>query len=198
MRSTDSTLGEYTLTWQLEGDEGSGASTVEAAELWRKILDSGFLHRVFQNKTLFGDGGRISVHSANRNAYNPASGVVSVPHTWAQQQGLPPSEPHPERPDHGVYQIDLWHSLHCLYRIRNRIASHVPIDEVPRDDGHTLHCIDYIRQQLMCHADTTLQEALSNRKTANQCKDFNVIQDWVVSITYVHVEFPRVFSSQLD
>lgn len=104
---------------------------------------------------------------------------MSIPHTWAQQHGLPPSDPHPEQPDHGLYQIDLWHSLHCLFRIRNRITSHVPIDEHPRDDAHTLHCLDYIRQQLMCQADTTLQEALSNRKVANQCRDFGAIQGWV-------------------
>lgn len=31
----------------------------------------------------------------------------------------------------------------------------------------------------MCHADTTLQEGLSNRKMPNQCKDFGAIQNWV-------------------
>lgn len=90
-----------------------------------------------------------------------------------------PTDSHPEQPDHALYQVDAWHSLHCLFRIRNRIASHVPIDEHRRDDKHTLHCIDYIRRQLLCHAHLTLQEGLTNRKAPNQCRDFGAVQDWV-------------------
>lgn len=36
----DFELDKFTATWTLEGDEGSGAATAEAAGLWHDILDS--------------------------------------------------------------------------------------------------------------------------------------------------------------
>ncbi|KAH8803566.1 hypothetical protein F5884DRAFT_805867 [Xylogone sp. PMI_703] len=110
-------------------------------------------------------------------------GIVVIDITWARQNNIVRSLQHPDHPELSVYQVDAYHGLHCLYRIRDRIISHFPIDEVPRDDMHTLHCIDYIREQLMCHPDVTLQDTYdyvhySNNK-GYQCRDFAAIQTWV-------------------
>lgn len=45
--TTDFSLAEYTVSWQLKGDGGSGPSTIEAAELWEQILDSKPDHDTF-------------------------------------------------------------------------------------------------------------------------------------------------------
>ncbi|KAB5546825.1 hypothetical protein GE09DRAFT_1242064 [Coniochaeta sp. 2T2.1] len=44
-----------------------------------------------------------------------SDGVVSVPTEWATRLDLAPSLPSPEDPDHSIYQVDLFHSLHCLF-----------------------------------------------------------------------------------
>jgi len=118
-----------------------------------------------------------------------------------------------------IYQIDAFHSLHCLvfsphfpsdfvsfqsqsinpckflqYRIRNRLISELPIAEWPRDDEHTLHCLDYIREQLMCHGDVLLEgtdDYISFKKNhGHQCRDFDAIQGWALAHNWPgHREF---------
>ena len=45
---------------------------------------------------------------------NLADGVVSVPTQWALDLGLTTSLANPDQPDQSVYQVDMYHSLHCL------------------------------------------------------------------------------------
>ncbi|KAH8884349.1 hypothetical protein GQ53DRAFT_880091 [Thozetella sp. PMI_491] len=118
-------------------------------------------------------------------------GIVSVPTEWAQSLDLPRTQPHPEIPDHSIYQIDVFHSLHCLYRIRTQLVSNETTNlwisqEHPNGEGpdnHTLHCIDYIRQSLICHADITLQGTEDflhySENSGHQCKDYGAIMNWV-------------------
>ncbi|KAK2054808.1 hypothetical protein LY76DRAFT_628684 [Colletotrichum caudatum] len=89
---------------------------------------------------------------------------------WARQTNLPST-------------INVFHSLHCLYRIRNRLVSNITLDRWPRNAIHTVHYLDHIRNDLMCHADISLSgsdEFVSfNRHGQDQkCRDLAAIQRW--------------------
>ncbi|KAH8587962.1 hypothetical protein B0O99DRAFT_693912 [Bisporella sp. PMI_857] len=103
-------------------------------------------------------------------------GVVALDAVRAKKSGLATATPHPYDNNFNIYQVDVFHSLHCLWRIRERLISPDPLDELQRDDKHTLHCVDYIREELQCHSDITLQGSDEYIKFQNnnghQCHDF--------------------------
>ncbi|KAK1959928.1 hypothetical protein LY78DRAFT_590623 [Colletotrichum sublineola] len=110
-------------------------------------------------------------------------GIVAVDGDWAQRIHLPSTVDHPHEPHLKLYQINVFHSLHCLYRIRNRLISNITLDRWPRNDIHTMHCLDHIRNDLMCHADISLsgsdEFASFNRHDHDQkCRDLGAIQAW--------------------
>ncbi|CAI0654459.1 unnamed protein product [Colletotrichum noveboracense] len=74
------------------------------------------------------------------------TGIVTVDDAWAERNDLPPTVTYPHDPQLRVYQVNVFHSLHCLYRIRNRLISNVPMDKWPRNDIHTMHCVDHLRE----------------------------------------------------
>ncbi|KAH8886661.1 hypothetical protein GQ53DRAFT_657886 [Thozetella sp. PMI_491] len=118
-------------------------------------------------------------------------GIVSVPTSWALSLGFSPTLPHPDVEGYSVYQVDVFHSLHCLDRIRNQLVSNKsqdlwPFGDIPdpdKPDIHTLHCINFLRQQLTCHADIMLQgtdDFLHYAKNSgHQCRDYDAIMNWV-------------------
>lgn len=118
------------------------------------------------------------------------NGVVSVPTAWALSTGFAPSRAHPDQADHSIYQIDAFHTIHCLYRIRSKLlgktvhGEHEPQNTTDSDMelGHTLHCVNYIRQSLMCHADLTLQGTKNMRSfiknEGHQCRDWESVAAW--------------------
>ncbi|KAE9578072.1 hypothetical protein CGMCC3_g5850 [Colletotrichum fructicola] len=73
------------------------------------------------------------------------TGIVTVDDTWAERNHLPPTVKYPHDPQLRVYQVNVFHSLHCLYRIRNRLISNVSMEMWPRNDIHTMHCVDHLR-----------------------------------------------------
>ncbi|KAK2002103.1 hypothetical protein LX36DRAFT_627517 [Colletotrichum falcatum] len=110
-------------------------------------------------------------------------GIVAVDGGWAQRVNLPSTVDHPHEPHLKLYQINVFHSLHCLYRIRNRLISNITLDRWPRNDIHTMHCLDHIRNDLMCNADVSLSgsdEFVSfNRHGRDpKCRDLGAIQAW--------------------
>ncbi|KAK1984689.1 hypothetical protein LZ30DRAFT_820873 [Colletotrichum cereale] len=110
-------------------------------------------------------------------------GIVVVDRSWARRTNLSSTVDHPYEPHLKVYQINVFHSLHCLYRIRNRLISNLTLDQWPRNDIHTMHCLDHIRNDLMCHADISLSgsdEFVSfNRHDHDlNCRDLGAIQEW--------------------
>lgn len=87
--------------------------------------------------------------------------IVNDPDTY----NLPPGKP----TKHGsVYDISLFHQLHCLKHIRNHYylskasLTSNNTDAIqtmllrPQED-HVHHCFDYLRQGLMCAGDLTLE-----------------------------------------
>jgi len=111
-------------------------------------------------------------------------GIVTVPTEWALQY-FTPSAPSPDDPAQSIYQVDVFHSIHCLYRLRNRLTSNPP---VLSDDHHTLHCIDYLREQLMCHSDMTLEATNDyvqfDKNYGHKCRDHDALREWTVEHTW--------------
>ncbi|EED21439.1 conserved hypothetical protein [Talaromyces stipitatus ATCC 10500] len=101
-------------------------------------------------------------------------------------------------PESGNYftGIDVYHSLHCLNRLRQaiypeyytRIFNH-PSDPSRKNHIETLdHCINHIRQAIQCHADLTPMEwrldgnkIILKTNTQHTCRNFEQINGWALS-----------------
>ncbi|KXH44073.1 hypothetical protein CSIM01_04377 [Colletotrichum simmondsii] len=110
-------------------------------------------------------------------------GIVVVHSEWAKKKALPDTISHPDDPASNIYQINVFHALHCLYRIRNRLTSKIPLEKWPRNDIHTMHCVDHIRNDLMCHADISLSGSdeyvsFNSHSHHQKCRDLGALQRW--------------------
>ncbi|KAJ7485876.1 hypothetical protein FB451DRAFT_995635, partial [Mycena latifolia] len=83
-----------------------------------------------------------------------------------------------------IAELDVFHSLHCLNKIRMAVCS---LYEVMVHPKPTLHCVDHIRQSIMCHGDTSVLvwqwDDSFNRSgiqgnIARTCRQFDKLQDW--------------------
>ncbi|QYT06108.1 hypothetical protein H0G86_012974 [Trichoderma simmonsii] len=142
----------------------------------------------------FQDGSKHMADSHDADNYwrdlLDSGGVISLNTEWARKQGLRPSAQSPTDPSQSIYQVDVFHALHCLNAIRQNLMSETP---PPWDETHMLHCLDYVRSQLLCHPDLTLVPTNDLEEfvldEVHTCRDYNAMADWV----YRHrwVEFPE-------
>ncbi|KAJ7153294.1 hypothetical protein C8R46DRAFT_912510 [Mycena filopes] len=88
-------------------------------------------------------------------------------------------------PDHYLVALDVFHQLHCLDMVRQRLHPGHNYTRLPM--GHLRHCIGAIRQALMCAADITpvVWQWSDELKIADQrddilhvCRDYGKIQTW--------------------
>ncbi|KAF4774266.1 hypothetical protein HER10_EVM0010977 [Colletotrichum scovillei] len=100
-------------------------------------------------------------------------GIVAVHREWAKENALPDTVSHPDDPASKIYQINVFHALHCLYRLRNRLTSDIPLEKWPRNDIHTMHCVDHIRNDLMCH-----YVSFNSHSHNQKCRDLGALQRW--------------------
>ncbi|KAK6420624.1 hypothetical protein LTR81_006359 [Elasticomyces elasticus] len=108
-----------------------------------------------------------------------------------------------------IYDISVFHQLHCLANIRRHMFAmdaildrndRLEIDSLalkPHDD-HVYHCFDYIRQALMCAGDMTIEWprtetdgsrfAVDGWSITHECKDWSAIIEFMKqnSVTKVH------------
>ncbi len=52
-----------------------------------------------------------------------ADGVVAIDTEWALVHGLAPSLPHPQDTAKSIYQIDMFHSMHCVVSDIHQLGS---------------------------------------------------------------------------
>ncbi|KAJ7033579.1 hypothetical protein C8F04DRAFT_1260834 [Mycena alexandri] len=88
-------------------------------------------------------------------------------------------------PDHYLVALDVFHQLHCLDMVRQRLHPGHNYTRLPM--GHIRHCIGAIRQALMCAADISpvvwqwsdeLQIADQRDDIPHVCRDYGKIQAW--------------------
>ncbi|KAI0187049.1 hypothetical protein EV127DRAFT_437226 [Xylaria flabelliformis] len=98
-------------------------------------------------------------------------------------------------PESGLYfsGLDVYHSLHCLNRLRQAMYPdyYAHTFDRPNDPSrldHVGHCINHIRQSLQCHADLTPMEwklhgnkLILKTDTAHTCRNFDKIHAWTAS-----------------
>ncbi|KAK1960857.1 hypothetical protein LY78DRAFT_327853 [Colletotrichum sublineola] len=76
------------------------------------------------------------------------------------------------------YQVDVFHNLHCLTRLRERFLA----NDTSSSDMHSLHCFNRLRQSLMCNADLMLGVTEDYEDYGilekHTCKDFDAVVDW--------------------
>ncbi|KAI1651919.1 uncharacterized protein F4817DRAFT_364830 [Daldinia loculata] len=95
--------------------------------------------------------------------------------------------------DSTIYNIAAYHTLHCLYTLRESFFSFYDIStgsvtldaaETAHMLKHGRHCIEYIRQALMCNPDLTLEPVaggtgqLKQWGIQRQCQDFGELSEW--------------------
>ncbi|KAI9661226.1 MAG: hypothetical protein M1821_009553 [Bathelium mastoideum] len=125
-------------------------------------------------------------HSITKGANN---GLVSIPSTYARAHNLELSGLNTTAGE-SVFQIDAFHQLHCVARIREMILSYPSLLKLNPDLGehdryyrHTLHCVDYLRQSIMCNADLTMvstgQDLEFDHSPPRQCRDWDAIVGWI-------------------
>ena len=93
----------------------------------------------------------------------------------------------PAEPGHSVFQVDVFHQLHCLERLRRDILGAPFLYQLNPNrteyhpyTQHTLHCIDYLRQAVMCTADMTLVSTQTDlefdRSPDRKCRDLKLLR----------------------
>lgn len=89
----------------------------------------------------------------------------------------------------GIYELEAYHMLHCLTRMRKsyyalRRGETYPD---PGGHGHMAHCFDSLRQYVMCTAgDTPLYTWGGLTSADNQlrkCRDWDRLRDWATEHT---------------
>lgn len=106
---------------------------------------------------------------------------------------LPPGQPTDEESIGEIYDISVFHQLHCLNHVRTFLftlkagveyntSTETYETLLKSQEDHVYHCFDYIRQALMCNADLTVEwprEEEDGRRiavdgwgVAHQCKNW--------------------------
>jgi hypothetical protein len=85
--------------------------------------------------------------------------------------------------------LDVFHSLHCVNKVRKSYYSDYYHDPNPIADQqeHFDHCIDLLRQVIMCHGDVSLHTyewkddyrwPWPSMQTTHQCRNWDRLMDW--------------------
>ncbi|KAK7955325.1 hypothetical protein PG988_016019 [Apiospora saccharicola] len=134
------------------------------------------------NKVLFQ---HLTWHNCTHHCV-AAQGLVSIPNDSPLAPPDVITAPSALDGTHSVYQVSLFHTLHCLealkFALDGTAADHGITEDLART--HAPHCIDWIRQEIMCSADITLDSILDEYKTPHQCRDFDRIWEWTEAHGY--------------
>jgi hypothetical protein len=85
--------------------------------------------------------------------------------------------------------LDVFHTLHCVNKIRKMYYSDYYHDPNPLADQqeHFDHCIDLLRQVIMCHGDVSLHTyswidelrvPWPSMQTEHQCRNWDTLMEW--------------------
>ncbi|KAL2167192.1 hypothetical protein VTG60DRAFT_1604 [Thermothelomyces hinnuleus] len=136
--------------------------------------------------------GKISITSLIQQ---PAFGV-SVIHQDSACRLPNATTPLPQDRSRYVVQLDVFHQLHCLNRLRKLLypkVYHTDVTSGPDEAADTLyhleHCVESLRQSLLCATDASTifwdwspanGRMMGNTATTHTCRDFERIRDWAV------------------
>ncbi|KAI1346048.1 hypothetical protein F5Y01DRAFT_322160 [Xylaria sp. FL0043] len=148
-----------------------------------------------------------SLRDAAWDAINIDDGMIALPHSFAEQKGLPKSQPFPWDRSKGIYLLNGHHSLHCarsIYIALNEFKAGKPQS---RRWGHVLHCVDQLRQEAICNADDTPRFSTADEipvtglNQMRMCRSWDKLEAWAqqhtacyryINQTKSNREFPQV------
>ncbi|KAJ6472637.1 hypothetical protein DFH09DRAFT_1007721 [Mycena vulgaris] len=113
---------------------------------------------------------------------------------------------------HYIAELDVFHNLHCLNKIRMALdPDYYPDWRVSTTNNwiptqknateHVGHCVDWIRQSLMCTSDTSvivwqweksMNASIVKGNVAHTCRKFDKIQEWAKERKVVKMPDPTV------
>ncbi|KAF7345303.1 hypothetical protein MSAN_01907000 [Mycena sanguinolenta] len=118
----------------------------------------------------------------------------------------------PGDPGHYIAELDVFHNLHCLNKVRMALdpdyypdwrisTSNNHISAQKHATEHISHCIDWLRQSIMCHVDTSVivwqwdskaNESRVKGNVAHTCRKFDKITEWAKERVLVNTYDPTV------
>jgi len=122
------------------------------------------------------------------------NGLVTIPTSYALEHNLSLSGL-PAPSNQTVLQVDVFHQLHCLERLRGFLTGskflyqlNPNMTEEEPYMQHTFHCLDYLRQAVLCQSDMTLvstnRDLEFDKSPPRQCRDFEAVRGWVMRRRY--------------
>ncbi|RMZ33893.1 hypothetical protein D0859_01974 [Hortaea werneckii] len=119
----------------------------------------------FEEDKLFANGSNPKSDEAWATLTPQGDGFILLPNNTRQQWDLEPGKPTKAGE---VYDISVFHELHCLRHIRTHtftLQALIGEDDPQKiydlllkpTEDHVFHCFDYIRQALMCAGDMTIE-----------------------------------------
>ncbi|KAK8109462.1 hypothetical protein PG999_007599 [Apiospora kogelbergensis] len=177
---------EIALLFSLVKRPGCPTDTAHKPGSYHSLLE--FSHSVDIEMIFHKEDLDARVHNFTywRSLFPTAQGLVSVPRDSPLAPPGVITVPSALDGTHSVYQVSMFHTLHCLETLR------LALDGTARDQGitedlsqtHAPHCIDWIRQEVMCSADIALNSVLDEYRTPHQCRDFDRIMQWTETHGY--------------
>ncbi|KAK8862869.1 hypothetical protein PGQ11_009104 [Apiospora arundinis] len=177
---------EITLLFSLAKRSGCPTDTTQKPGSYQSLLEfshSADFEMIFRKEDL---DSRVRNFTYWRSLFPTAQGLVSIPNNSPLAPPDIITAPSALDRTHSVYQVSLFHSLHCLEALKFVLDSTAPDHGITEDLArtHAPHCIDWIRQEIMCSADITLDSILDEYKTPHQCRDFDRIWQWTEAHGY--------------
>ncbi|KAK5124979.1 hypothetical protein LTR85_001169 [Meristemomyces frigidus] len=119
----------------------------------------------FERNNLYASGSSEESDEAWGLLHPDGDGFIMLRNNTRQTWGLPPGK---QTAPGEVYDISLFHQLHCLVNIRKHtftLQAALGRDNwqeiydvlLKHQEDHVFHCFDYIRQALMCAGDMTVE-----------------------------------------
>jgi len=151
----------------------------------------------FEEDKLFANGSNPKSDEAWATLTPQGDGFILLPNNTRQQWDLEPGKPTKAGE---VYDISVFHELHCLRHIRTHTFTLQALigEDHPQKiydlllkptEDHVFHCFDYIRQALMCAGDMTIEwprvEADGSRFAVDgwgithECKSWDAIMQYM-------------------
>ncbi|KAK5136776.1 hypothetical protein LTR08_002072 [Meristemomyces frigidus] len=151
----------------------------------------------FERNNLFAAGSSVQSDQAWHYLSPDGDGFILVPNNTRQDYHLQPGK---QTPQGEVYDISLFHQLHCLSNIRKQsltLQAALGRDNwheiynvlLKHQEDHVYHCFDYIRQALMCAGDMTIEWprtepdgrrfAVDGWGITHECKSWEAIMDFM-------------------
>jgi len=117
------------------------------------------------------------------------AGAVALADEYVSMMGLPTSQRFPWDDAKGIYNINAYHSLHCLKMIRESLRESQKGLQQSSPFEHQLHCVDALRQEVICNADDTPRYTGSQPHKSSglgqvrQCRNWNDLEAWAADNT---------------